>query len=138
MRKWNSPGGETMRGFTLLEVMVALAILAVALTTLFGSQSQSLSLALQAKFDTTAPLLAGLKGAELESGRLQPVDAEGDFGADFPGYGWRIEVRDAAAEWPELSRVVGDSLRRVDLSVTWEEAPAPYTVRYYLRSGALP
>jgi general secretion pathway protein I len=123
------------RAFTLLEVMVSLAILAIAMTTLFGAQSQSLSLAKEAKFNTNASLLAAYKLAELESGRLEPADAKGDFGEDFPGYTWKMEVRDAAADRPEWSRILGGSLRRVDLAVSWEGDPSPYTIRYYLRTG---
>jgi prepilin-type N-terminal cleavage/methylation domain-containing protein len=48
-------------GFTLLEVMVAMSIIAIALTAVLGSQSQSVSLASEAKFNTTAPLLAQSK-----------------------------------------------------------------------------
>jgi general secretion pathway protein I len=46
------------RGFTLLEVMIAVALIAIALTTLLGSQSQSVSFANSAKFETMAALLA--------------------------------------------------------------------------------
>jgi general secretion pathway protein I len=126
------------QGFTLLEVLVAMAILTIAMVTLFGAQSQSLSLATKAKFDTNASLLAGMKLAELESGRLEPVDADGDFGEDFPGYTWKMEVRDAAADRPEWSRVLGGSLRRIDLTVSWEGDPSLYTIRYYFRTGAGP
>ena len=54
-------------GFTLLEVMIAMAIIAIALVAVFGSQSQSLSLANEAKFSTTAALLAQSKMAEIET-----------------------------------------------------------------------
>jgi general secretion pathway protein I len=49
------------RGFTLLEVMVAIALIAIALTAVLGSQSQSVSLAGEARFNTTATLLAQSK-----------------------------------------------------------------------------
>ena len=77
-----------------------------------------------------------LKLAELSSGRLEPVDAEGDFGEDFRGYTWKMEVRDAAADRPEWSGILGGSLRRIDLAISWEGDPAPYTIRYYFRTGA--
>ena len=54
-------------GFTLLEVMVAMAIIAIALTAVLGSQSKSLSLASEAKFSTTVALLAQSKMAEIEA-----------------------------------------------------------------------
>ena len=117
--------------------MVALAILAISLTTLFGSQSQSVSLATEEKFDTNASLLAGLKLAELESGRLEPSDAEGDFGKEFPGYRWKMGVRDASDVLPELfSNPVGKSpsgLRRIDLTVFWGGDQYLYKLRYYFR-----
>jgi general secretion pathway protein I len=53
------------RGFTLLEVMVALAVIAIGLTALLGSHSQSVSLATEAKFNTTVALLAQQKMTEL-------------------------------------------------------------------------
>jgi general secretion pathway protein I len=121
------------KAFTLLEVMVALAILAIAMTTLFGAQSQSLSMATEAKFNTNASLLAGLKLAELSSGKVQAGETEGDFGEDFPGYVWKMEVQDAAADWPEWSRLLGGRLRRVDITVSWGGDPHRYTIRYYFR-----
>ena len=139
MRKLNNKraGVRCRKGFTLLEVLVAMAILSIAMTTLFSAQSQSLSLAIEAEFNTNASLLAGLKLAELSSGRLEPADAEGDFGEDFPGYAWKMEVRDAAADRPEWSRFLGGGLRRIDLAISREGDSSPYAIRYYLRTGVL-
>ena len=53
---WNLK--QRVEGFTLLEVMVAMAIIAIAMTAVLNSQSQSISLASEAKFSTTAALLA--------------------------------------------------------------------------------
>ena len=86
-------------GFTLLEVMIALAMLAIALVTAFQSQSQSISMASESRFATTAPLLAQGKMAEIEAVKLSEVTAsEGDFGDAFPDYKWRIEVSDTEFE----------------------------------------
>jgi general secretion pathway protein I len=126
------------KAFTLLEVMVALAILAIALTTLFGAQSNDLSLAAEAKFATNATLLAGVKIAELKSGRLAPVDAQGDFGKDFPGYFWRMEVRDPSANLSGLPSALQGRLRRVDLAISWEKETSKYRIRYYMRSEDIP
>ena len=54
-------------GFTLLEVMIALAVISIALMALLGSQSQGLSLANESRFNTTASLLAQGKMAEIEA-----------------------------------------------------------------------
>ena len=45
-------------GFTLLEVMIAMAILAITLVAVYQSQSQSISMAGNSRFLTTASLLA--------------------------------------------------------------------------------
>lgn len=98
-----------MRGFTLLEVMIAMAILAIALVAVYRSQSQSVSMAGEARFLTTASLLAQGKMADVE--RMNPqnlADASGDFGEDFPHYAWRIEVKDTALPY----------LKKIDVTVT--------------------
>ena len=93
-------------GFTLLEVMIAMAILAITLVTVYQSQSQSISMASSSRFLTTASLLA--------QGRMAEIDAnpdprglssgDGNFGDDFPGYTWRLEVS-AVDELPLLKRI---------------------------------
>ena len=117
-------------GFTLLEVMVAMAIIAIALTAVLGSQSQSVSLASEAKFNTTAPLLAQSKIAEIEVAEQDDLaGGSGDFGEDFPGYTWELSVEDIAFEEPEN---VSDLLKRIDLKVSWgEEKLYQYRLRLY-------
>jgi general secretion pathway protein I len=115
-------------GFTLLEVMVAMAIIAIALTAVLGSQSQSVSLAGEAKFNTTAPFLAQSKISELEvadPGEL--TDDSGDFGDDFPGYTWKTTVQNISFDRPEKA---AERLRQIDLTVSWG---AGDTFRYRLR-----
>ena len=80
-------------GFTLLEVMIAMAILAITLVVVFQSQSQSISMAGRARFESTASLLAQSKMAEIEAADPENVVSDsGDFGDDFPGYSWQVDV----------------------------------------------
>jgi general secretion pathway protein I len=96
------------RGFTLLEVMIAMAILAITLVAVFQSQSQSISMENQAKFLTTASLLAQGKMAEMEAADARGVvSGSGDFGANYPDYAWQIDVKDS-----EIS-----SLKKIELVV---------------------
>lgn len=117
-------------GFTLLEVMVAMAIIAIALTAVLGSQSQSVSLASEAKFNTTAPLLAQSKIAEIEVAEQDDLaGGSGDFGEDFPGYTWELSMEEIVFEEPEN---VSDLLKRIDLKVSWgEEKLYQYHLRLY-------
>jgi general secretion pathway protein I len=90
--------------FTLLEVMVAVAILAIALTAIFSSQAGAIRVATRARFTTTATLLARCKMAEIEEQMLREglpaVSARGQDGCCEEG-----EVEGFECEW-EISRVV--------------------------------
>ena len=104
------------KGFTLLEIMIAVAIIAIALTTLLGSQSQSVYFANSAKFETMAALLAQSKMSELVLEDSFALSSNsGDFGDDFPGYNWEATVSDMVVEGIDVS----DYLKQVDLAVTW-------------------
>lgn len=86
-------------GFTLLEVMIAMSILAITLVVVFQSQSQSISMAGRARFETTASLLAQSKIAEIEAANPENVVSDsGDFGDDFPDYSWQVDVTETEIE----------------------------------------
>lgn len=95
-------------GFTLLEVMIAMSILAIALVAVFQMQSQSISMSTEARFLTTASLLAQYKMADIESeAALGNRSQKGDFAPDYPDYGWSLNVTDT-----QLAR-----LKRVEVTV---------------------
>lgn len=111
-------GGRGERGFTLLEVMVAVIIISIALVSLIGSQSQSVSIATASRFETTASLLARQKLTELALGGFDELtSAEGDFGEDFPDYSWKVEVRELGGEETGLENSP-DLLKSVDLIIS--------------------
>lgn len=117
-------------GFTLLEIMFALFLIGAALTVLLVSQSQSLSLANEAKFNTTASLLAQWKMAEIELKDINDlVSDSGDFGEDYPGYYWKLDVNQATL--PMLENI-SDRLMRLDLTVYFgEKMVYQYNLRLY-------
>ncbi len=83
------------KGFTLMEVMVAMAILAIALVSIFQLQSQSISMATDSRFLTTAALLAQSKMVEVETqSTLSNKTESGDFGPDYPQYTWQLLIDD--------------------------------------------
>lgn len=121
------------RGFTLLEVMIAVSIIAIALVVLFGSQSKSLSHATEVQFNTLAPMLASVKLAELDGKVISPENDDGDFGDDFPGYTWKIETEDAIFQSPEALANLEKPLTKIDLTVLWHETKYSYSLTYYGR-----
>jgi general secretion pathway protein I len=118
-------------GFTLLEVMVAMAIIAIALTAVLGSQSQSVSLAGEAKFNTTAALLAQSKMAEIRLKKPEDLTSDsGDFGEDFPGYLWQVTL--SSVNLDNIQDLT-DHFTQVDLEISWgEDGLYKYRVRELL------
>jgi general secretion pathway protein I len=127
-------GVSNRKGFTLLEVLIAIAILAISLSAIFGSQAQSLSLAAEAQFNIHAATLAKAKLAEYESGVAPLENGDGDFGEDFPGYIWKVEVRDADLEevLPSLTNL-REALQQVDVTVSWGKEGLTYALRCYIK-----
>ena len=105
-------------GFTLLEVMIAVAIIAIALMAVLGSQSQGLSLAGESRFNRTAALLAQGKMAEIETVRdMGALNSDsGDFGDEFPGYTWQLSVNEVLFDGAET---ISNRLKQIDLEVFW-------------------
>lgn len=82
-------------GFTLLEVMVAVAVISMSFVALLSSQSQSLSMASLSRFETAAALLARQKLAELELSGYESLSSDsGQFDDEFSEYRWRAEVKE--------------------------------------------
>lgn len=121
----NVPGG-----FTLLEVMIAVSIIAISFITLIGSQSQSVSIAGHTRFAVNAALLAQQKLTEIEAADFESVfSGDGDFGENYPGYRWSSEVAELSEDEAGIAGSAG-MLKTVDLVVTLggDEGPS-YGVR---------
>ena len=122
------------RGFSLLEVMIAVALIAIALVTLLGSQSQSVSFANSAKFETMAALLAQGKMSEIT---IQDADSlssdSGNFGDDYPGYAWEATVSDVSIEGIDA---ISNYLKQIDLTVTWGSYNYKIRLYHYVVAGS--
>ncbi len=120
-------------GFTLLEVMVAISILAIALTVLLGNQGQSLRLAEESRFAFTASLLIKEKYADFQISGEELYSTEGDFGDDYPGYFWALEVETPDFEdYPALAGAA-QFIQQIDLKVFTEgEQQTLYVRRFRL------
>ena len=136
MNGFSSQYGKIMRaprqnitGFTLLEVMVALAVMSIVLVSVYRMHSQTLAMNTSARFYTQAPMLAQSKLAELEasiSGAF-PQNS-GDFGEEFQGYSWNVTVADVSSE---MLGSVAEDLKQIDVTVTLNENQFVYNLRTY-------
>ena len=104
------------QGFTLVEVLATLLLLAITLPAVMNGISLATRTAGQAERRTEA---AGLGRAQLNqivaSGTWQSGNTTGNFGTDWPGYSWELTV----AAWPQDTTNAG--LQELDLKVLWKE-----------------
>jgi len=95
------------KGFTLIETLIAMMILAGALIVLGNSWSGSLNSIRKSRLVSTMSLLLQRKMTEMELKYKDrptseiPEEDEGDFGEDYPEYTWKLESREITL--PDMS-----------------------------------
>jgi general secretion pathway protein I len=102
------------RGFTLLEVMVALSVLATALVALLSLHARNIQIVGDDRQIVRATLLA--QAAMTEILLAEPFPEIGERGGEFeedPGFAWRAEFLGPGV--PELAEL----LREVRVRVFW-------------------
>jgi general secretion pathway protein I len=116
-------------GFTLLEIMVAVSIIAIVLVSIYKMQAQTISMNYEARFYVTAPLLAQFKMTEQETKSLEDLTSDsGNFGDDFPGYSWSMAVDDVESE--ALGNTAKD-LKKIDVTIFLNNDEFTYSLRTY-------
>ena len=120
---------DSSSGFTLLEVMVALSIIAIVLVYVFHMHTGTISMNRGARFDATAPLLAQRKLSEI---LMRPSDEiasdSGGFGEDFPGYRWRLDITGVSSE---VLADAAERFKKIDLVVSLNEKEFTYQLSTY-------
>ena len=123
-------------GFTLLEVMVSLSIIAIALLAVYGNYSQTIAMNTDQQFNTTAPLLAARVVADFENRSLAELtDESGNFGPEFGGYEWSVVVESIESE--TLGQIAED-LHSINITVSFNNEEKVFqckTVRFIRREG---
>jgi general secretion pathway protein I len=99
---------KSCRGFTLLEVMVALAILAIAFVAVLKLHADSVEMLIASRIHTTASQLAQFKMTEVEVVGLENLGLfSGEFSELAPEYGWKISVEPTPlADWSKVTVTV--------------------------------
>ncbi|MDA8242198.1 MAG: type II secretion system protein [Nitrospiraceae bacterium] len=89
------------RGFTLLEIMIALAIIGGLLITLLYSLNYHLGIAERQETLTIATMLAKNKLHEIET---SPAATKGDFPDPYGAYHYTTEIK--ASPYPGISEIL--------------------------------
>ena len=95
-------------GFTLLEVMIALSIVAGVIITVLASLNYQLHIVNDSR-DVVIATILGKKMAE-KTALLSPMEkSKGDFGAEFPQFLWELDLEDTQFK----------TLKRMNIKVLW-------------------
>lgn len=103
------------RGFTLVEVMVALAVVAIGLIAAFNGIIQMAHSTAFLRERALADWIAMNQITEIRLSDSFPDVGRFDGDAEFAGRNWRWEA--------QISETGVNGLRRIDLSVAYEESP---------------
>ena len=116
-------------GFSLLEILVAMSIIAIVFLSIFKMHKQTISMNQAAKFYTLAPLLAQNKIVELElRTAYENIYDSGVFGDNYPGYRYNISIDDADSEF---SGYAAGDLKKIDITVFTDIEEFSYSLRTY-------
>ncbi|MCA1794046.1 MAG: prepilin-type N-terminal cleavage/methylation domain-containing protein [Desulfotignum sp.] len=116
-------------GFTLLEVMVAMVVLALVLVTLLQLHSGTIQLAGAGKFKGMIPLLAGRQLAALTADPDAPYSLSGDFGQGYEGLEWTASIEDAVFEEPAaLSEPQAGRLKKIRIDISSPKTGRSHTI----------
>lgn len=113
-----------MKGFTLLEVMVALAIMAGVVLTVISSLNYHLSLTARNNEESVALLLARAKLEELELLDQEQLaqGKEGSFQPEWPDYSWKAEISPSPVP----------VFKNLTVTVTWGPQRRTLSLEHYL------
>jgi general secretion pathway protein I len=102
-------------GFTLVEVLVALAVLAIALAATLRAMGQAIDLTTDLRARTLALWVAEERAAELRLTRAWPGLDTKDDTMEFGGQEWRLQERISSTPHPDV--------RRIDIDVRAVRSP---------------
>ncbi len=121
-------------GFTLLEVMVSVSIIAIVFVSILRLQGQTISMNETIRFYTIAPLLADTKISEI---KLNPSNFElsssGDFGDDYPGYTWKVEIEEIKLDVMESPQL---TLKKIDVYISLNNDELKFSLRHFLNADS--
>jgi general secretion pathway protein I len=104
-----------VRGFTLLEAMVALIIVALGMMAVNTQLNRYAAAAFYVEQKTLASWIASNKITELSVGSVWPEIGDSDEEIEFAGQLWQSRI--------EVSETPVENLRRVDVEVVLAEDP---------------
>lgn len=150
MSRRSSPQEQlTIRGFTLIEVAIAVAILGIGLTTLLSLQSRYIKNYQHEENLTQAALYAQYLMTMIEVNDTVPEPGTSDkpLAEALGGSGYfdkdDLTAKESLKDWRAIQEVnsididpVKDALRQISVSVSWDDQPGNrFTAVLFVRPG---
>lgn len=110
--------------------MVAMAVLAIALTAVLSSQGRSMFVADVSDFTTTSAQLGATRLAEFLA-EDDPIVSTGNFEAPYSHYFWKFETGKKIGDLDQFPEGAADNLQRLDLQVGDERRDQVFTITRY-------
>jgi general secretion pathway protein I len=123
-------------GFTLLEMMVSVSIIAIALTSIYKLHAQTIRLNSIARFNAIAHHLAQERMALVDTQPIEDIsDDSGEFEDGFEHYSFEIVVEETPSEFLETSGDLGKNsgliLKKITVEITEGNSEQTYRVSTY-------
>ena len=131
LRNWElfSENRKRNQGFTLLEIMVSISIIAIVFVAIYQMHFTTLTLTQRTHFSTTAPVLAQQKMAQLETSGFKDLsETAGDFQKTYPGYRWQVVVDGVNSE---ILGNASKNLKRIELTIFQPGGKNTFSIRTY-------
>jgi general secretion pathway protein I len=107
------------RAFTLVEIIVSIAIIAALLPAILYGMNVAAKVSANARNRSQAALLAQQKIDELLV--TNPTDPQtGDFGDQYPGYTWSSDVQDRSGDITTVDNLT-TTIQEHDVTITWKQ-----------------
>jgi len=117
-----------MDGFTLLEIMISVSIIAIVFVSLFRMQSGTIDLAQGGKFNSMAPFLARKLLVDIEQDLTDRSEFAGNFGENYPGYEWVCKITTSFDGLDFLSETSHGNLKKIYLEISEKNRQKAYKI----------
>lgn len=108
------------KGFTILEILIALSIASIAIITLYKLHLMNIDTGINQKFDLTAPLLARQKIDEISGKRVEELN--GNFDGDYSDYSFSVKQE----------KIITDDFNKIRVDVIVTKGNLSYSLRKYI------
>ena len=129
-------GKDSQDGFTLLEILVSLAVMAIVLVSVFRLHSSTLNLADATRSQSLLPFIARRQLADVLSRSPMEGTVSGDVEEDGTVYHWSCTIEERSFEDPiAVSKDQARRFKAIKLTVTQKQENRTFSLTTWRYQG---